>query len=121
MKTEQLETVIVSAKAAQEHAEQELRQTQSELQSVQAELAGLKEEAETEKVRSACQLQVASQAHRILEHWRRIHMSESPVTTAVAVLLWIAMLQHLVDKFGSAYICAARDECYRDSISKDSG
>ena len=61
MKTEQLETVIVSAKAAQEHAEQELRQTQSELQSVQAELAGLKEEAETEKVRIARQLQFASQ------------------------------------------------------------
>ena len=50
LKTEQLEAVVVSAKAAQEHAEQQLTQTQSELQSVQAELAGLKEEVDTEKV-----------------------------------------------------------------------
>ena len=52
MKTEQLETVVVGAKAAQEHAEQQVEQLQSELQTVQAELASLKQEADTEKVRA---------------------------------------------------------------------
>ncbi len=50
LKTEQLEAAFVSARAAQEHAEQQLAQTQSELQTVQVELARLKEEADTEKV-----------------------------------------------------------------------
>lgn len=63
LKTEKLEAVIVSAKAAQEHAEQQLTQTQLELQGVHAELAGLKEEVDTEKVGSVHQIPFSKGFH----------------------------------------------------------
>jgi hypothetical protein len=53
LKTEQLEAVIVSTKAAQEHAEQLQQQTQTELDSVRAELSALREEIDAVRAENA--------------------------------------------------------------------